>query len=822
MTSLLPDLRHSLRLLRKEKLFTLTVLATLAVCVGVNASIFSVVNTVLLRPLPFANPEELVVVMNSYPGAGVPRASNGTFDYFVRRERVSSFASLAQWEETGHTVGEAGHTERVPSMNVTASFFPLLGVQPQLGRVFREEEMDDGRQYVVMLTHGYWQEQFAGDPNVLQRDLRIGGRPYRIVGVLPRGFRLPQNEQPRIFVPIMYPAESRTLDRWHSNNYQMWARLQPGVTIERARADNDALNAALIAEWTLPNAAQLLKDAGYRTLIEPAAQDLVRDVRTTLYLLWGGALFVLLIGCVNIAGLILARGQARLREMATRLAIGAPRRRLLRELLTHALVLALLGGTLGALLSLAGIKLLGALGATELPRGADIGIDPTVLLFTLGLTVLAGLIFGAIPLAQMLRTNLQTLLQSQTRGGTASRRTLSARTALVTTQVGLAFLLLIGAGLMLASFRSALAVQPGFQSEGIFTARVSMVGPRYSEAATRLQFTDALLAEVRALPGVQAAGITTQLPFSGGNSSSAVMPEGYAPPAGESLLSPFRTYADAAYFQAMSIPLIEGRWFEPEDGTDNRRVIILDQWLARRYFGDQSPLGRRMLDGAVPEVAEADDYYTVIGVVGTIKQNDLTTPLQEHVGAHYFPYRQAAFNTISLVVRTTGDALALSSLMREQLRRLDPELPLFDVQTLRGRIDRSLTGRQSSMLLLIIFSAVALFLAVIGVYGVLAYTVAQRRREMGIRMALGSSTRTIFLLVLRHGLRVTVTGLLGGAVAALFMGRFIQSLLFGIEPLDAGVLTAAAALLGAVALAACVSPALQATRVNPARVMTGE
>ncbi len=822
MSSLLRDLRHSVRLLWKEKVFTLTVLVTLAVCVGVNASIFSVVNTVLLQPLPFKDPEQLVVVSNSYPGAGVPRADNGVVDYFARRERVPSFAAVAQWQNTGYTVGEAGRTERVPSMRVTASFFPLLGVQPLLGRTFREEEMDAGNQHVVMLTHGYWQERFAGDRGVLDRDLRIGGQPYRIVGVLPPEFRLPQNEQPRLFVPIMYSLESRRSDNWHNNSFEMWARLRPGATVEQARAENDALNTAMIAEWNIPNAAQLLNDAGYRTLIEPAGKDLVRDVRSTLHLLWGGALFVLLIGCVNIAGLILARGQTRLRDMATRLAIGAPRRRLIRELLVHALTLALLGGTLGVLLALAGVKLLGAFGAGELPRGALIGVDLTVLLFTLGLAVGAGLVFGAIPSAQLLRVNIQSVLQTETRGGTAGRRTLSLRTALVTTQVGLAFLLLIGTGLMLVSFRSAVAVKPGFQPEGVFTAFLSLAGPGYGEPSARQQFAEALLDDIRTLPGVQAAGITTQLPFAGGHSSSVVLPEGYTLPPGESLLSPLRTVAGGDYFQAMAIPLIEGRLFEPQDGAGDRRVIILDEWLARRYFGDASPLGRRMLDGAVPEIADEDDYYTVIGVVGTIKQNDLTAPSAEHVGAHYFPYRANPGSSFSLVVRTDGDPLLLSGAVRDRIMRLDPELPMFNVQTLRGRIDTSLTGRRTSMRLLVVFSSVALFLAVIGVYGILAYTVAQRQREIGIRMALGSSTHRIFMLVLRHGLRVTGAGLLIGAVAALFMGRFMQSLLFGVEPIDIRVLLTAGAVLGTVALAACVIPALQAARIDPVRAIIDE
>jgi predicted permease len=780
-----------------------------------------VVNTVLLAPLPFEDPDRLVMILNSYPGAGVPRASNGATDYFIRRERIQAFESIGQYQGWGHTVGEAGATERTQTMRVSASFFPMLGVQPALGRGFREEEMDPGNEQVVVLSHGYWQERFAGDPNVLERELRVDGRPYRIVGVLPPSFRLPQNDQPRFYVPIPYPLDQRGLDRWHSNNYQMWARLRPGVSVERARAENAALNATLISEWAVPNAKQLLEDAGFETLVEPARESLVRDVRSTLYLLWGGAVFVLLIGCVNIASLILARSHVRLRETATRLALGAPRSRIARQVLTHSLLLAGIGGALGVLVGTAGIPVLASLGAADLPRGADIGMNGTVLLFTIGLAVVAGIIFGAIPSVQLLRSDLRAVLQSETRGGTADKRTLSARTSLVTAQVALAFLLLIGAGLMLVSFRRALAVQPGFQPGGVLTSSMSLPGSRYNGEA-RVQFTEALLAELRLRPGIRSAAVTTQLPFTGNNSNSVILPEGYMPPAGESLLSPAQTWVGGDYFGAMRIPLIEGRTFEAADGVGDRRVVILDEWLARRYFGDESPLGKRMMHGAVPSMADEDDYSTVVGVVGTIKQHDLTAAPESHVGAYYMPYRQNPNGFFTLVLQTAGAPEPMTAVVREVVNRLDPELPIYDIATMQSRIDRSLTGRRASMLLLLTFAGVALFLAVIGIYGVLAYAVAQRTREMGIRMALGSTANEIFLLVLRHGARVTGVGLLLGVVAAVAMGRLIQTLLFGVEPLDPAVLGSVAAVLAVVALAACAVPALQATRVNPIRAIVGD
>lgn len=818
---MLSDIRQSLRLLRKEKAFTSTVLLTLAVCVGANAAVFSVVHTVVLKPLPYEDAGRLVTLYNSYPGAGVTRASNGSTDFFYRRERLTSFESIAQFQSSGSTVGEPGGTERVSSMRVTPSFFPTLRVQPVQGRNFTEAEMDPGNERVVILSHAYWLEKFGGDPGVLGRDLRIDGRPYQIVGILPADFRVPQTRQPRFYVPIAYPPEARTLERWHSNNFQMIGRLRPGVPLTRAIAENDALNAAMIEEWSMPNAKQLLDDAGYHTVIVPMLDDIVADVRSMLYLFWGGAIFVLLIGCVNIASLILARSHVRLKDTATRLAIGAPRRRLVREMLTQSLVLAVLGGGLGVLVGLAGIRGFAALGADQLPRGAEIAMDPVVLLFTLGLALAAGLLFGAIPAARLLRTDLRSVLQTESRGGTAGRETLNARTALVTLQVALAFLLLIGAGLMLVSFRAAMAVRPGFQPEGVLTALLSLPGARYGDIEDRIQFTETLVQEVRSLPGVRSVGITSQLPFSGNNSSSVILPEGYMPPAGESLLSPYNTSVVGDYFQTMGIPLREGRFFEPADGMGDRRVIILDEWLARRYFGDASPLGRRMVLG-VPPMVDDDDYYTVVGVVGRVAQNDLTADPAEHVGAYYLPYRSGGQSFLSLVVSAAGDPAALVASVRERLNRLDPELPLFDVLPMQDRLARSLTGRRASMFLLITFGAVALFLAVLGIYGVLAYAVAQRTREMGIRIALGSTTRAIFLLVLRHGARVAGFGLALGAVAALFTGRLLQSLVFGVEPLDPRIIGATAVLLGATALAAAVIPAVRATRVHPVRAISGD
>ncbi|HSG07483.1 MAG TPA: ABC transporter permease, partial [Longimicrobiales bacterium] len=406
METLVRDVKFGLKVLLKERTFSATVLLTLAVCIGANVAIFSVIQKVLLEPLPFFEPDRLVTVFNSYPGAGAARASNGSVDFFQRRANVDAFEEVALYQGSGSTVGEAGATERVSTMRVTPSFFPLLGVQAALGRTFTEDEMDEGNELKVVLTDAYWRETFAADPGVVGRELRVDGRSREIVGVLPGAFEVPGRTGTRFFLPIAFSERERQLDAWHSNNFSMMARLRPGATIEQAQAQNDALNNALIDQWPLPNARQILEDAGYNVQIVPAQEDLVRDAKPVLFLLWGGVALVLLIGCVNIANLMLARAQTRVSEMATKLALGAPRVRVARQVLTEAVVMGLIGGALGVGLGALGLKLLLSLGAADLPRGTEIGIDGTVVLFTLGLAVGAGILFGSIPMVQIMKGDL--------------------------------------------------------------------------------------------------------------------------------------------------------------------------------------------------------------------------------------------------------------------------------------------------------------------------------------------------------------------------------------------------------------------------------
>jgi predicted permease len=817
METLIRDVRFGLKLLIKERTFSATVLLTLAVCIGANVAIYSVIHTVLLEPLPFDQPDRLVSVFNSYPRAGATRASNGTVDYFQRREHIAAFEEVALIQPTGSAVGEAGSAERVASLRVTPSLFPLLRVEPVLGRAFTEDETSDATRFKVILTDAYWREAFGADPQILGKEARISGRPYEVVGVLGPEFEVPGVRDFRFVVPIGFTEADRQLDRWHSNNFGMIARLAPDATIEQAMAQNDALNRSLIEQWPVPNAKQILDDAGYHTEVVGLQDDLVRDMKATLYLLWGGVALVLLIGCVNIANLMLARAQSRVGEVATKLALGAPRARVARQVLTEAVVMGVMGGALGVGLGALGLKLLLGMGAADLPRGADISIDGPVLAFTLALAVGAGALFGAIPMAQIMRGDLTPVFRTGGRTGTASHRAVWVRNALVTSQVALAFVLLIGAGLLLMSFRAALSVDPGFEPDHVMTGLVTLPSIRYQDDVRRRQFWDGLLGEVRALPGVEAASLTAQLPFTGDNSSSVILPEGYVPPAGESVLSPYQSLVGPGYFAAMGIKILEGREFTDADGPDVPNVMVVDEWLAHRYWPDRSPVGERMVDGSglVSDSIRPENLYTIVGVARTIKQNDLTTPASEHVGAYYFPYRQQVPGTQALVVRTATEPAAITPALRDVVVRMDAELPLFGTETMTQRIDDSLKSRKVPLMLLGVFAGVALFLAVVGIYGSLAYSVSQRRREIGIRMAMGSAPEDVFKSVVGQGMRMTAVGLVVGIVAALLLTRYIQSVLFGIEAADPGVMAAVALVLALVGLAACVVPARKATAVDP-------
>ena len=819
MESLLRDLRIAVRLLGRDRAFTLTVLLTLSLCVGANVAVFSVVRAVILRPLPFEDPERLVTLYNSYPGTGFERGANSVVDFFLRREHVDSLEDVALYDQRGSTVGEAGSTERVPVLQATPSLFPMLRVGPALGRSFTEDEMEPGQSDRVLLTHGYWQEQLGGRPDAVGRTLRMDGVLFDIVGILPEGFRMPGHREIRLVVPLAFTPEERSLENWHSNSFEMLGRLRPGAGIEQASAQVAAANDAITDEVPLPNIRQVLADVGFHTVVVPTQDDLVRTVRPTLYLLWAGVGFILLIGCANVANLALARAHGRAGELATRLALGAPKAKLVRQLLTESLVMGLLSALGGGLIAAVGIGVFADAGFDGLLRGSDVRADASVVAVALLLGVGTALLSGLIPVARLLRGELHQSLGQVGRTASPGRNTTLIQNGLVVSQLALVFPLLAGAGLMLLSLQRALGVDPGFEVDSVWTGAISLPGARYGTPEEQRRFSDELLGGMTSLPGVADAGITSMLPFSGNASASVIIPEGYAPSPGESLLAPYQSTVGPGYFDSMGIELIEGRGFEVSDDADNINVIIIDEWLARRYWPDSSPLGARMAYGVTSqEGVPEENLFTVVGVVGTVRQNDLTD--LEHPGAYYFTYRQRPIPNFTITARSDLEPEALTAGIRRLVAGLDPEIPLFDVRTLRSRVDGSLTVRRTTMILLQVSAGLALVLAAVGITGVLSRNVAERRKELGIRMAAGSSPARVFGMVLRRGALLGGAGLLLGGVFALLLGNLIQSLLFEVDPLNPAVLLATGAALELVVLLACAAPAGRASRLDPVQVLS--
>ena len=817
METLRKDVRFAAKLLLKERGFTAAALLTLALCIGANTAMFSVIDSILLKPLPFRDPGQIVTVFNSYPKAGVERGSNGVPDFYDRLE-LQAFESLAMYQTQGMTIGEPGRPERVLGLAVTPSFFPLLGVPAQLGRAFTPEEGEPGNERQAVLSWGLWQEQYAGAPDVLGRTIRVNDVAHTIVGVMPRNFSF-DDPDVRMWVPLAFTAEQRSDDSRHNNSWEMIGRLSSRTSVAAAQAQVDALNGRL--DERFPQFAPLLKDVGYRTWVHGYQADLTREVRGTLWLLQAGVLFVLLIGCVNIANLMLVRSTSRHRELATRSALGAGHGRLVRQLLTESILLAGIGGAFGLLLGYAGVRAFAAFAVEHLPRGGELALDVRTLLVAALTSLAAGLVFGAIPVLRLRRADLSSVFRDEGRTGTAGRRTQALRGGLVVAQVSLAFALLVGAGLMIASFGRMLRVDPGFTPTHVLTASVSLPVTRYEEDADRARFTALLLEQVRALPGVTRAAVTNVLPFGDDFNSSVVTPEGYVLTPGEALISPINSRVSDDYFTALDIELIAGRGFDAGDVAAATPVAIIDRKLAEHFFPGQDPLGRGITQGA-PGLGDDDElvYRTIVGVVDEVRVASVTDAPPS--GHFYTPTAQQPSGRLFIVVRAAGEPTAITGALRGVLSGLDPDLPLYQVRTMEERMAASLSTERARMVLLAGFAGLALFLAAIGLYGVLAYSVAQRSAEIGIRMALGSTTRGVFTMVLRQGAALTALGLALGLGGSLVLARVVRSMLYDVAPTDPVVYAGVLTLLALTALTACAVPARRAARVDPLAAIRAE
>jgi predicted permease len=814
------DLRMAVRRLAKDKAFSATSAATLAVCIGANSALFSVVHHVLLRPLPVPEPERILLMSNAYPRAGVQDTSNsGVPDYFDRLRATTVFEEQALFNHTSVSVGQDGLPVRIRAANVTPSFFRLMGVGPTLGRTFTTDEGEIGNDKHVVLSHGLWHSQFGGDPDVVGRDLRLDGQPYGVVGVMPQGFEA-FDPGVALWRPLAFTPEQKSDDNRHSNNYWNVGRLKQGATLHEAQAQVDALNAANLERF--PQYRELLLNAGFHTIVDRYADHLVKGVKPTLHLLWGGALFVLLIGCVNVANLALVRARTRLKELATRLALGAERWQVARALVIESVFLSLIAALAGVAMGAVALRTLGLLNLQDLPYGSEVRMDGVAVSYALAVSLAIGVATGLAPLVTLLQARLTQILRDEGRSSSGGRGARSLRRALVVAQVAFTFVLLVGAGLLLATFRKVLDVDPGFVADRVLTGSVMLPRTRYADAAALRTFTDEALRRARALPGVVSAGATDTIPFGGSHNDSVILAEGYQMRPGESVISPNAVDVTPGYFETIGARLVAGRFFEDGDTAEALPVIMVDERLARRFWPGQDPIGRRMyrptdIDNLLA-VTEKTVFLTVVGVVRDLKLEDLTEG-EKAVGTYYYPIAQQPSRLLSFALKTAGRPDAVSGALRAALAALDAELPLFDVRTLEQRTETALLNRRSPAMLSLSFGVVALLLSAVGLYGVLAYLVTLRAKEIGIRIALGSSGRAIFDLVLREGLLLVGAGFLLGGAGAILLRRSLESQLFGVRAGDPLIVAGAALLLAAVALLACALPARRAARIDPMVVL---
>ncbi|MEY2512453.1 MAG: hypothetical protein QOE26_3216 [Verrucomicrobiota bacterium] len=805
-------LRYAVRQLRKAPAFTFTALATIAICLGANLAIFAVINSILLRPLPFPNADRLVTIYNTYPKAGVENDGSSITNYYERRGNIPAFSSLSIYMERSEVVGEPGSTEQMGVIRISPDFFATLRVRPALGRSFTEEESIQQRN-VAILTDAFWRERFNSDPNVLGRYTRINGIPREIVGVLPPGFRFLSSEA-RLFVSMKSSEEQRGPKERHSGGgaTHMIARLKAGATIAEAQAQIDAHNAAV--EKDNPE-AKMMAEAGFRSPVVSLHADHVRSIRPTLLLMQAGVFFLLLIGAVNLVNLLLIRASGRAKEMAIRQSMGASRRQIVGQVMVETVALTASGGLLGLAAGAWGTRLLEILGADRLPLGARIEFDGWLAAIGLIGSLALGIVI-ALPIAWFnLSSHLGHALQSESRSGTVSRASQRLRHGFIVAQIALAFILLTGAALLGLSLKKVMAVSPGFQSDHILTAELTI--PWQSDPNRHVEIGDRLLELIRQQPGVTAAGIITNMPLTGDNGKTAAAPKGYVPPAGQSLQGHYSYAVTGDYFTALGIPLREGRFLISEDSHRAERVCVVDEDFARHYWPNGGVLGQK-----IAHAGETDDakLFTIVGVVGRVKQAALTEPQGQ--GAVYIPFSHRENSYYFVVTRTSQRPEAFGGTLRKLVRAADPDLAIDNIRSMETHVADSLMARRSPALLAGIFAGVALLLAAIGTYGVLSYAVAQRNREIGIRMAVGAQRHQIAAQFLSLGLRLLIGGTALGFIGAWWAGRAMQSVLFGIPSLPFAALGGTALVMTAVTLMACLLPARRAATVDPVVALRAE
>jgi len=803
IASIRQDVRYAARMLRRNPGFTLVAILTLALGIGATTAIFSVVNGVVLRPLPYAMAERIVVIWGNLHRPGVNAIPGSAAEYVDYRDRTRAFDVVAAYDTDGFNLTGEGDPERIEGAIVTPTLFPLLSANAAIGRTFLPEEEQPGRERVVLLSHGLWMRRFHGDPAIVGRPIAVDGASMEVVGVMPASFQFP-DASTELWRPILLDADAVSDNNRGSHGYTILARIESGVTIDRAQADLDAVTATFKSEH--PNNYR----NDFSTSIRPLHDEIVGETSRPLYVLLGAVGLVLLIACANVANLTLARAVTRGKEIALRTALGASRSRLLQQLLTENVLVSLAGGTAGLFVASCGVRLLIAAAPDAIPRLHEVTVDGRVIAFATLISLATGLLFGMVPAMRASRTDLHDSLKEGGRSGGAMHR--RAGNVLVVAEVALSLVLLIGAGLLVHSFVKLQDVEPGFAPSNLLTFRLSLPAARYTTFAQGDAFFDNLFDSLKSSPGVSGAAAINALPFSGVGGSRSFFIEGREIKRPEDQPEEQVRFATHGYFETMKIPLLAGRTFSPRDTRTTTRVAVVNDAFARKHFPGGSAIGHR-----VAFSRDQPTWFEIVGVVGDIKHRGLDAAARPEL---YTPYRQPLFadwtvRPMQVIVRTAADPLAATAFVRREVTRIDPAQPISDVRTMEGRIQRSLKDRRFNMMLLAAFAVFALTLAAIGIYGIVSYSVTQRTQEIGVRVALGAQPRDILRMVVKEGLSMTLIGTAAGLAAAAAVTRVMSTLLFGVSAADPITFTVIPLVLIAVAAWACYLPARRALRVDP-------
>jgi putative ABC transport system permease protein len=798
------DLKFAFRQLLKNPGFTAVAVLTLALGIGANTAIFSVVNGVLLRPLPYPEPDRLLMIFESNPKAGWLKFSVAPPNFVDWRAQNELLENLAAVIGANYSLTGEDKPERILGTRVSASLFKVLGVLPALGRGFTSEEDQHGRHRVAILSQGLWERRFGSKPGVVGKAITLDAESYTVVGVMPAGFQFPKRDT-EVWTPIAFTPDELSNRGGHTMN--VIGRLKPNVTVEQAEAEMQTVARRLEAQYPESN-------KGWSVRFVPLLEETVGASQRTLLVLFGAVGMVLLIACANVANLMLARAAARQKEFAIRAALGAGRIRVIRHLLTESLILAACGGALGLALAYWGIDILTVLKPANLPRVHEIKLDGWVLAFTLVLSSLTGIVFGLAPVLHASKGDLNEALKEGGRGSSAGFRGNRIRSLLVVSELALSLVLLTSAGLMIRTFLLLRQVDPGFKRDRVLSVDMSLPNAKYPSDHERVRFVEQLLKRVEVLPGIQSAATVFGVPMSGIDASISLSVEGRPPPApGESSSAGYRQVSPN-YFRTLGTPILKGRDFTERDGTNATPVVIVSEAFVRKFFSTEDPLGQRITVGD-----GGPNPCQIVGVARDVNRTGLDIAVDAEM---YLPMLQRCWGYVELVARTVGDPLAFANTIRETVWALDKDQPLHSVRTLDQLVTNSVAQRRFAMLLLVTFAGVALVLAAVGIYGLMAYTVAQRTREIGIRMALGAQTADVLKLVIGRGMFLAGAGIAVGLPTALGLTRLMSSLLFETKPTDGVTIASVVIILAAIAVLACLVPARRAAKVDPMEALRCE